>query len=33
VLPVIRIGAIDSITCTWMPHLIEALRDRLPTLK
>lgn len=33
VLPVMRIGAIDSIACTWMPHLIEALRDRLPTLK
>ena len=33
VLPVMRIGAIDSIACTWMPQLIEALRDRLPTLK
>ena len=33
VLPVMRIGAIDSIACTWMPHLIEALRDRLPALK
>jgi len=33
VLPVVRIGAIDSIACTWMPHLIESLRERLPKLK
>jgi len=31
--PVVRIGAIDSIACTWMPHLIEQLRARLPNLK
>lgn len=33
VLPVVRIGAIDAIACTWMPHLIESLRNRLPNLK
>lgn len=29
----VRIGAIDSVVSTWMPHLIEALHDKLPTLK
>src|SRR5690606_39181013 len=31
--PLLRIGAIDSIACTWMPQLIEQLRERLPNLK
>lgn len=30
---VVRIGAIDSVASTWMPHMIEALRETLPTLR
>lgn len=30
---VVRIGAIDSVAATWMPHLIDALHDSLPNLK
>ncbi len=29
----IRIGAIDSVASTWMPHLIETLRDAAPNLR
>lgn len=29
----IRIGAIDSVASTWMPHLIETLRDLEPRLR
>lgn len=28
-----RIGAIDSVVSTWMPHLIEALHETVPNLK
>ncbi len=30
---VVRIGAIDSVASTFMPHLIESLHDSMPTLK
>ena len=30
---VVRIGAIDSVVSTWMPHLIEALHKTMPNLK
>lgn len=30
---VVRIGAIDSVAATWMPHLIDALHDIQPNLK
>lgn len=29
----VRIGAIDSVASTWMPHLIETLRDLAPNLR
>jgi DNA-binding transcriptional LysR family regulator len=29
----VRIGAIDSVASTWMPHLIETLRDIAPNLR
>lgn len=29
----VRIGAIDSVASTWMPHLIEALHSRAPNLR
>lgn len=29
----LRIGAIDSVVSTWMPHLVESLRDARPNLR
>lgn len=29
----LRIGAIDSVISTWMPHMVESLHDSMPNLK